>query len=71
MENPESIQPGDRIRRKGTELDPASSGLFERWDDEAGGRAVVHWDDQPFRVFDHVAVDELEIEPTVEDPGPS
>jgi hypothetical protein len=71
MENSESIQPGARIRRKGTQLDPASSGLFERWDDAARGLAVVHWDDQPFHVYDHVAVDELEIEPTVEDPAPS
>jgi hypothetical protein len=55
--------PGDRIRRKGTEGDPAASGLFERWSDSGDGSAVVHWDDQPFHVYDNVTVDEIELEP--------
>jgi hypothetical protein len=55
--------PGDRIRRKGTQLDTAASGLFERWDNKRGWLAIVHWDNQPFHVYEHVPLDELEIEP--------
>ena len=55
--------PGDRVRRIGTDQQPASSGLFERWSDLADGIAVVHWDDQPFHVYDDVPVGGLEVEP--------